>query len=174
MATLLLAAMHSHPSPTGSHRRLQSDLPCGTVTLSGYSCSNGQGVAFVVNQRYAFEGLTADERYYYRGIDDPSAHLYYSGNCGGTGFNVWGVFSNAPDLAVIENTNQESGACSGATVTFLSSTGVPESTTWFQYCGSGANLLTPPWSTVNYESGAHTVSEVSAMCSPSPPPAPLP
>ena len=54
---------------------------CGSVELSGISCTNGLGEH--ANQIYEYVGRTRDGRPYYRGRWDDSLHLFYDSNCGG-------------------------------------------------------------------------------------------
>ena len=49
--------------------------------MSGYSCDNGGGVSYTVNQPYTLQGSTADGRPYYRGTEDTSIYLYFSSSC---------------------------------------------------------------------------------------------
>jgi len=93
--------------------------PCGLLELSGYSCS-GAGPPFTVNQRYAYHGETADGRPYYQGLADPSAYVFYTSNCGGLAFDVWGVFQEAPSQSATENVSGESGQCSAAAMSISS------------------------------------------------------
>ena len=41
-------------------------------------------------QYFNYAGTTADGRPYYIGSDSNATWLYYTTNCGGLGFNVWG------------------------------------------------------------------------------------
>ena len=159
---------------------------CGVVELTGYDCgggidnvtglTGGNSVQFRVNQQYGYGGTTLDGKPFYKGVQGENSYLYYSQNCGGTGYTGWGVFEGPPLLTTMTNTNGGSGTCFAATILFGTDADVRESSnSWFQYCGPIPPPL--PW---NAEGGAaryyqdvqHLVTRLTGDCPSPPPPSP--
>ena len=131
-------------------------------------------MSYQVNQLYRYQRDTANGQPSYRGLYDTSVYLYYTSNCGGLPFGAWVVRDVPPSLTATTNLNQETLACSGATIQTESLTSLPHGrTAWYQYCGPSSALGLSPWPQSYYLPREHTIEVMSEPC-PSPPPPTVP
>ena len=140
------------PPPSPPPPMPRSPLPCGSLLVSGYGCPNKYTQGGTVNQQYELLGHTADDRPYYRGVDDATKFLYYDSNCGGREpaeeWRVGWLIGHGPP-STTRRSDLLGGAANGhacstlAHVSGADATRVPPSAVdWYIWCGSDRSSIT--------------------------------
>ena len=168
VATGTDAASASAPAPP---------IPCDSLVVSGYSCSNGYGTSptdqsYQVNAQYDYVGTTADGKPYYQNAHQPNIHLFYDSNCGGgpTPVHAWRTRAGSSDamhpICRARRTCRTRSTVAAVTLRTSPETISPLGTnTYWRWCGAQGS------------SGNQQITIARANCSPSPPsppPPPLP